>query len=56
MQVFELVLKLLMVDPSWHVIVQEDEIIVVPVEIIEETDDGAFVAVDMNKALILDLS
>jgi len=53
MQVYELILKLLSVDPAWHVIVHEDHIAVVPVEIIEETDDGAFVAIDMEKALVL---
>lgn len=53
MQVFELILKLLAIDPSWHVIVHEDHIIVMPVEILEETDDGAFVAVDMDKAMVL---
>jgi hypothetical protein len=53
MQVAELVLKLIQCDPTWHVIVREDHIAVVPVEIIEETDDGAFVAIDMDKAMVL---
>jgi hypothetical protein len=53
MQVAELVLKLIQVDPTWHVIVHEDHIAVVPIEILEETDDGAFVAIDMEKAMVL---
>jgi hypothetical protein len=53
MQVIDLVLALIKIDPHWHVIVQEGHIAVVPVEILEEHDDGAFIAIDFDKAMVL---
>jgi hypothetical protein len=53
MTVIELMLELIKMNPLDQVFIREDHMMIVPTEVIEEHENGMYVAMDMENALML---